>query len=116
MLFHEKIDRLQNEFHVRVFAQFICQRFVRTGVKDGREVASAILVEQVGNVRQQIPPDPTGFELPIDKVGRYFVRLHSPCHLAVSSPLRIGHIRPNLPIRRRIFLTFMRIPMCKRRI
>ena len=70
MFLHEGIDRLQNEFYMQVFAKLVCQSLVSTGVKDGREIASAVLVEQVGYVRQQILSNPTGFELPVDKVGR----------------------------------------------
>ena len=52
MFFHEEIDRFKNEFHMQVFAQLVRQCLVRIGVKDGREIAFTVLVEQVGNIRQ----------------------------------------------------------------
>lgn len=52
MFFHEEIDRLKNEFHMQVLTQLVCQRLVRMGIKDGREIAFTVLVEQVGNIRQ----------------------------------------------------------------
>ena len=70
MFFREGIDRLQNEFYMQAFAKLVRQRLVRTSVKDGREAASAVLVEQAGYIRQQILSSPTGFELPVDEVGR----------------------------------------------